>query len=67
MINEEIIYNYVCNHKNIKENEIIDMIYYDSPVAITKEQIKSILNHLVSTNRLTLQENHGNKKYSANI
>ena len=65
MINEEIIYNYVQNHKNIKEDEIIDMIYYDSPVAVTKSQIKNILTHLVTTNRITLQENHGNKKYSA--
>ncbi|MDO5826260.1 MAG: hypothetical protein BZ137_01830 [Methanosphaera sp. rholeuAM130] len=66
MINEEIIYNYVENHRNIKEEEIVNIIYYDSPVSITKKQIKNILAHLVNENRLIIQENNGSRKYSIN-
>ncbi|RAP52333.1 MAG: hypothetical protein BZ133_01400 [Methanosphaera sp. SHI613] len=66
MINEEIIYNYVENHKNINEDDIINMIYYDSPVSINKEQIKNILTHLVDENRLIVRENNGIIKYSTN-
>ena len=66
MINEEIIYNYVENHKNINEDDIINIIYYDSPVSINKEQIKNILTHLVDENRLIVRENKGIIKYSTN-
>jgi hypothetical protein len=66
MINEEIIYNYVENHKNINEDDIINIIYYDSPVSINKEQIKNILTHLVDENRLIVRENNGIIKYSTN-
>ncbi|AWX32097.1 hypothetical protein [Methanosphaera sp. BMS] len=66
MINEEIIYNYVKNYKNIKEEDIINIIYFDSPVSITKQQIKNILTHLVSQKRLTIKENNGKINYCVN-
>lgn len=66
MINEEIIYNYVKNYKNIQEEDIINIIYFDSPVSITKQQIKSTLSHLVSEKRLTVKENNGKINYSVN-
>ena len=64
MINEEIIYHYVENHKNILEEDLVDIIYYDSPVSITKNQIELILEHLVDEKRLNVQENGGIRKYS---
>lgn len=66
MINEEIIYNYVKNYKNIKEEDIINIIYFDSPVSITKQQIKNILSHLVTEHRLIMHEKNGNINYSIN-
>lgn len=66
MINEEIIYNYVKNYKNIKEEDIINIIYFDSPVSITKQQIKNILSHLVSQKRLIIKENNGKINYCVN-
>lgn len=63
MINEEIIYNYVKNNNNISEENIVNMIYYDSPVAITKQQIVQTLHHLVEEKRLVMT-NNGSTKYT---
>ena len=63
---QQIIYNYVKNYKNIKEEDIINIIYFDSPVSITKQQIKNILSHLVSQKRLIIKENNGKINYCVN-
>lgn len=66
MINEEIIFNYVKNHGNLSEEELVDIIYYDSPVSINKNQIIKILHHLVDERRVCVKQNDGVTRYSVN-
>ncbi|OED29918.1 hypothetical protein [Methanosphaera sp. WGK6] len=64
MINAEIIRQYIKNKDPISEEDLIKIIYYDSPASLTKTEIKSVLNQLVKEDKILLTHENGIATYN---
>ncbi|WP_455645424.1 hypothetical protein [Methanosphaera sp.] len=64
MINAEIIRQYIKNNNPISEEDIIKIIYYDSPTPLTKTEIKAVLNQLVKEDKILMTQEDGISTYN---